>query len=101
MDTKLQRLRKENGWKSARSFAAHMGYSASTYTAYEQGDVSMSLERACEIADVLGCTLDELADRDADTNPVLEDITGACRSMDNDIRDVALTVARALSQYGR
>lgn len=64
MKTQLQRIRKERGFKSARAFAEHIGMSKDTYTNYEQGARPITLELAWEFADVLGCTLDELAGRD-------------------------------------
>ena len=65
MKTNLQALRKRAGFKSAAAFAEYAGISVGTYTDYEQGRISLSLERAWELADLLGCTLDELAGRDA------------------------------------
>ena len=59
----LQAMRKRAGFKSAREFAEHAGINAKTYTNHEQGDVSMSLLQAWEYADLLNCTLDELAGR--------------------------------------
>lgn len=64
MKTHLQAMRKRAGFKSARSFAESIGMPVATYTDYEQGRRSFTLERAWEFADVLGCTLDELAGRD-------------------------------------
>lgn len=59
----LQAMRKRAGFKSAREFAEHAGINVKTYTNHEQGDVSMSLLQAWEYADLLNCTLDELAGR--------------------------------------
>lgn len=64
MKTNLQALRKRAGYRSAKSFAEHVGISVGTYTDYEQGRISLSLERAWEFADILNCTLDELAGRE-------------------------------------
>lgn len=64
MKTQLQRIRKDRGFKSAKAFAEHIGMSKDTYTNYEQGARPITLELAWEFADVLGCTLDELAGRD-------------------------------------
>lgn len=63
MKPKLQELRKAAGWKSARAYAEHMGMNVSTYTDYEQGRISMPIERAWAIADDLDVTLDELMGR--------------------------------------
>lgn len=59
----LQAMRKRAGYKSAKAFAEHIGMSVDTYTSYEQGKTSMSLLKAWEFADILHCTLDELAGR--------------------------------------
>lgn len=59
----LQRLRKNGGYSSAKAYAEHMGYNPNTYTQYEQGLISISYERAWEIADDLGCTLDDIGGR--------------------------------------
>lgn len=64
MKTQLQNIRRARGFKSAKAFAEHMGMSVGTYTQYEQGARPITLELAWEFADVLGCTLDELAGRD-------------------------------------
>ena len=64
MKTQLQRIRKDRGFKSAKAFAEHIGMSKDTYTNYEQGARPITVELAWEFADVLGCTLDELAGRD-------------------------------------
>ena len=63
MKTRLQELRKRAGYKSAKSFAEKCGMKLGTYTDYEQGRTSLTLERAWYFADILGCTLDELAGR--------------------------------------
>lgn len=64
MKTQLQRIRKDRGFDSAEAFATHIGMKVGTYTDYEQGRRRFTLERAWEFADVLDCTLDELAGRD-------------------------------------
>lgn len=69
MKSNLQLIRKEAGFRSARSFAEHMDMSPNTYTAFEQGRHSMNLEQAWAFADALGdalgrfVSLDELAGR--------------------------------------
>lgn len=71
--TALQALRKKAGWKSARAFAEAHGWPVRTYTHYEQGDRDMNLQVAWEIADALGCTLDELAGRTFEPASVFPD----------------------------
>ena len=63
MKTNLQAIRKSRGYKSAKSFAEAIGMPLPTYTNYEQGKRIMGLDVACELADALECTLDELAGR--------------------------------------
>lgn len=64
MKTQLQRIRKERGFKSAKAFADHIGMNSHTYTDYEQGRRTFTLESAWEFADALECTIDELAGRE-------------------------------------
>lgn len=63
MRTQLQAMRKRAGYKSAKAFADAMGMNPATYTDYEQGRRAFTLEKAWEFADVLECSLDELAGR--------------------------------------
>lgn len=62
--TQLQRIRKLRGFKSAKAFAEYIGMNPHTYTDYEQGRRTFTLESAWEFADALECTLDDLAGRD-------------------------------------
>lgn len=64
MKTRLQALRKEAGYKSAVAFAKEINMNPHTYTEYEQGRITMSLQQAYEFADILDCTLDALAGRE-------------------------------------
>lgn len=63
MKTQLQALRRNAGYRSAKSFAEKLGMNVGTYTSYEQGTRQMSMDVACDICDALGCSLDELAGR--------------------------------------
>lgn len=63
METQLQALRKKAGYKSAKAFAEALGINAYTYTNYEQGKANYTLAQAWEFADLLECSLDELAGR--------------------------------------
>lgn len=90
LKTNLQAIRKRSGFKSAREFAEYVGINVGTYTNYEQGKANMSLLQAWEIADVLGCTLDELAGRRVPKKP----------SMSASEQRV-LDVYRSASEHGR
>lgn len=63
MKTNLQAMRKRAGFTSARDFAEKHGLNVGSYTNLEQGSRNMSLEKAWELADMLDCTLDDLAGR--------------------------------------
>lgn len=58
------RLRKEAGYKNRDDFAAAFGMNPTTYKGWETGRTRLKLEDACNLADFLHCTLDELAGRD-------------------------------------
>ena len=61
---RIQSLRHEKGYSSAKVFMERTGiteFSQATYAAIEQGSVSLSFDKAIIIADKLGITLDELA----------------------------------------
>lgn len=64
MSLQLMRLRKEAGYKSRDEFAAALGVNPLTYKGWETGRTRLKLDDACDIADLLHCTLDELAGRD-------------------------------------
>lgn len=66
MNLQLMRLRKEAGFKSRKALADAMGdeYSERRIKSWEEGARMLSLKQACDIADFLHCTLDELAGRD-------------------------------------
>lgn len=58
----LREIRKARGLSGAE-VARRIGVPQSTYSSWEHG-VSFSLSSACDICDVLGCTLDQLAGRE-------------------------------------
>ena len=105
----LQARRKAAGYRSARSFADAAGIPLSAYTEYEQGRRAMSYERAWEIADVLGCSMDELGGREF---KVGESVTMAAdaehrelvecfESSDGEGRRTLIGVARAVRDASR
>ena len=64
MDLQLMRLRKKAGYKNRDDFAAALGVNPLTYKGWETGRTRLRFDDACDIADLLHCTLDELAGRD-------------------------------------
>ena len=61
--TKLQEMKHKVSFKSAHAFAESIPMNPVTYTQYAQGIRNFTLEKAWEFADLLGCSLDELAGR--------------------------------------
>ena len=89
MNLQLMRLRKEAGFKSRKALADAMGdeYSERRIISWEEGARMLSLKQACDIADFLHCTLDELAGRDfspADYSDHRQQVLNHCYSMLND-----------------
>lgn len=109
MRYKLQEMRKRAGYKSARAFAERMGMSVSTYTNYEQGVRALSLEQAWEFADVLDCTLDELAGRDfqppgetiAYEDSRQERMNSAFEELGDETKDIAASAVVAMAATER
>ena len=64
MKLQLMRLRKAAGYKNRESIANALGVSERKYKSWETEEVRLTLSDACNIADLLHCTLDELAGRD-------------------------------------
>lgn len=64
MRTRLAELRKLNGY-TQQQMANELGIPLGTYRGWEYGQTMFNIEQAWEIADVLDCTLDELAGREA------------------------------------
>lgn len=100
----LQTLRRRAGYKSAKAFADSIGINPNTYTQYEQGVSGMSYERAWEIADALGCTLDELGGRTPPSgangsfqDPMQGDLNRYFESMNNEGRSALVASARLMS----
>lgn len=63
MDLQLMRLRKQAGYRSRAEIAKALEVSERKYKSWETEEVRLTLEDACRIADLLHCTLDELAGR--------------------------------------
>lgn len=76
----LQRNRKGAGFRSAKAFADHLGLEAPTYTSYEQGVRSFSIDQACELASALNCSLDDLVG----FRPSTHDLSGDQQETDFD-----------------
>ena len=62
MDLQLKRIRKMRGINQDE-IAQELGVKTSRYGTWERGERNMSFPQACAIADILDCTLDEIAGR--------------------------------------
>lgn len=67
MDLQLKRIRKMRGVKQGE-IARELGVKTSRYGTWERGERNMSFPQACAIADILDCTLDEIAGREQSAN---------------------------------
>ena len=59
----LYELRRNRGYKNARDFAHLLNVSPVTYSGYETNPSQIPMHRAWKIADLLGCTIDEVVGR--------------------------------------
>lgn len=103
MKTNLQEMRRKAGFKSARAFAESIPMNPVTYTQYEQGIRNFTLEKAWEFADLLGCSLDELAGRQcppkgasAPSDPGESSLVSAYRELSEEGREVAVNVVAGM-----
>ena len=108
MRFKLKEMRKQAGFQTAKDFAEHLGMPVGTYVNYEQGKRRLTLERAWEFADELGCTLDELAGRQwpppgsEDADPRLGELARCWSALGEPRRIVLLANAHdAVAAQGR
>lgn len=101
MKTKLQDIRKAKGFRSAKEFAEHIGMNVGSYTNYEQGVRNLTLEKAWEFADILDCSLDELAGRSRPrkecSDPEQESLNRYYESMNGSGRSALIESARLMS----
>ena len=68
MSKDLQQLRKDAGFKSSRDFADECDFTYSTYARYEGEPAIIPTKSAWKIADVLGCTIDDVVGRETPTS---------------------------------
>lgn len=65
MAKSLQQLRKDAGFKTAREFADTCGFTASKLARYEKDPGNVPVKSAWRMADVLGCSIDDVVGRDS------------------------------------
>ena len=69
----LKEIRQQAGYKTAKDLADEMGVAGSTVTRYEKEPESIPMKAAIRMADMLGCSLDDIVGRD---NPATADVRG-------------------------
>ena len=69
----LQELRREAGYRSAREFAEACEITQSSMTRYEKEPDNIPVRSAWRIADVLGCSIDDVVGRES---PLAADLRG-------------------------
>lgn len=65
MASNLLELRRAAGYKNANDFAEAHGIPASTYARYESNPDKIPMDRAWQLADIFGTTIDAIVDREA------------------------------------
>lgn len=103
MAFQLKTLRRAAGYRNRESFATVIGVTARTLKAWESGESNMPLAMACKAADVLGCSLDELAGRSRDEDGYfavderLNEIRRNFEGLDDTGRDLAAGAVRGIA----
>lgn len=64
MAKSIKDLRQEKGYRSAREFADALGIATSSMSRYDKDPESMPLKHAWAMADLLGCSIDEVVGRE-------------------------------------
>ena len=102
MNLQLKLLRVRAGL-SQDEMAERLGIKTSRYGTWERGERMMSLEQACQVAEVLGCTLEELVGRSSAitqrapaTDPSLSELNDCWEAASDSGRGTMLDVARAM-----
>lgn len=102
MNLQLMRLRKEAGYRNRDDFAKALGLNPLTYKGWETGRTRLKLEDACDIADFLQCTLDELAGRDFSpaeySDPRQAELNSCYENMNESGKDTLVSVARSMER---
>lgn len=73
MGKSIQELRRDAGFRSAREFAEACGFSPSSLARYEKDPAAVPVKSAWTMADVLGCSIDDVVGRD---EPTTADLRG-------------------------
>lgn len=100
MELRLKELRRAAGYTNRDDFAEVLGVNKYTYKSWETGAAMMSLEQAYNVAQVLGCTLEELvgrAPRKTYADPAQQALNEYYESSNSKGRGTIVDVARSVS----
>ena len=64
MAKSIKDLRQEKGYRSAREFADALGIATSSMSRYDRDPETIPLKHAWAMADLLGCSIDEVVGRE-------------------------------------
>lgn len=100
MSLQLRQLRKKTGL-TQEELAKKIGGTARVIGAWERGETQLQLEDAARIADVFGCTLDELAGREwppGRGDPMHAELVSSYDRASQEGRRAIMTVARSVAE---
>ena len=99
MKLELKNLRKRAGFKTQEAAAAAIGVPKRRYESWERGEAMLSLEQACNVCDVFGCTLCELIGRSDNRYPDRRqaNLNDYYESMDDESKAAITETARIMS----
>lgn len=109
MASNLQELRRAAGYKNANDFAEAHGIPASTYARYESNPDKIPMERAWQLADALGTTIDAIVGRDApapgtargEVQLEYDGLTPEARALADNLREFVLMKDRKIREQKR
>ena len=99
MPSSLLKLRKAAGYKNASEFAEAHEIPASTYARYESNPSKIPVDRAWQLADILGTTIDAVVGREApdpacargEVQLEYDSLTPEARQLMDELREFVLT----------
>lgn len=100
MNIRLKYFRQLRGF-SQEDMALKLGIKKSRYGSWERGERMLSLEQACMVTEVLGCTLDELVGREAErayADPRQASLNRSFERMNEEGRGTLVKVARSMER---
>lgn len=109
MASNLLELRKAAGYRNAGDFAEAHGIPTSTYTRYESNPSKIPLDRAWQLADILGTTIDTIVGRETPSPSCVrgevqreyDNLTPEARTLADELREFVLMKDKKLRKRQR